>query len=202
MTRATIDVSHLKLYAYGSKDPLWWGIAGLIAIEATAFVLLVATYFYIRGSFEVWPPIAPSSRSMALGGGAVVALVPSALTMSRVSHWARKEALRPMRLWLLATCALAWLSMAMRASETASIGFRWDSNAYGSVFWMMLGIHTLVLLIGTGELTVLAALTVFGAVERRHAADIDVTGLYWGFVALSWPVFFAVLYLEPLFAAK
>src|ERR671922_818168 len=55
-----IDVSGLPEYAFGHRSRLWWGTAGFILIEGTAFVLAVFAYFYLRSKLPAWPPgVAP-----------------------------------------------------------------------------------------------------------------------------------------------
>src|SRR5215207_8215827 len=55
-TRAVIDISelpHNEFYTYG---PVWWGNNLLLAIETSMFAILIATYFYLRQNFALWPP--------------------------------------------------------------------------------------------------------------------------------------------------
>ena len=39
-----------------NKAPLWWGQLLLAFIEASMFFILLAMYFYIRLSYDMWPP--------------------------------------------------------------------------------------------------------------------------------------------------
>src|SRR6187551_3306045 len=55
-TRAVIDVSELPHHGFDTLDTIWWGNNLLLAIETSMFVLLIATYFYLRQNFELWPP--------------------------------------------------------------------------------------------------------------------------------------------------
>ena len=45
--------------------------------------------------------------------------------------------------------------MVLRGFEFSAVQFRWDSNAYGSVVWFMLGMHALHLLVLTSEAVLL-----------------------------------------------
>src|SRR5205814_4894368 len=51
-----LNGSGLPAYDISEQAPLWWGQLGLAVIEATMFAILIATYFYLRLSFDVWPP--------------------------------------------------------------------------------------------------------------------------------------------------
>jgi heme/copper-type cytochrome/quinol oxidase subunit 3 len=41
----------------------------------------------------------------------------------------------------------------------------------------------------------LIALLYRGPVERKHALDVQLSGMYWYFMVAAWAVCFAVLYL-------
>ena len=55
----TLDVSALAPGAFGYRSLMWWGTAGLIIIEGTAFALTIAAYFYLRTRVPYWPPNVP-----------------------------------------------------------------------------------------------------------------------------------------------
>jgi heme/copper-type cytochrome/quinol oxidase subunit 3 len=55
-TRAVIDVSELPSHEFDTYDPVWWGNNLLLAIESSMFMILIATYFYLRQNFPLWPP--------------------------------------------------------------------------------------------------------------------------------------------------
>ena len=43
-------------YDISSKAPLWWGQLLMCLIEGSMFCILIAMYFYMRLSVDVWPP--------------------------------------------------------------------------------------------------------------------------------------------------
>ena len=51
-----LDVSSLPAYDISNKAPLWWGQLLMCLIEASLLLLLVAMYFYVRLSVDMWPP--------------------------------------------------------------------------------------------------------------------------------------------------
>src|SRR5215207_7702318 len=55
-TRAVIDISELPHHQFDTYDPVWWGNNLLLAIETSMFMILIATYFYLRQNFALWPP--------------------------------------------------------------------------------------------------------------------------------------------------
>jgi cytochrome c oxidase subunit 3 len=196
-TRRTIDVSHLPTMAFGHRDPLWWGVVGMIAIESTIFVLLFATYFYIRGNHAQWPPSDIPSFSRTLAAINVAVLVVSSLPL----HWANKSALKRsipgMRWGLVLGSVLGLAFLAIRLVQLHHLGFRWDSHAYGSVFFTFIGMHTLHTIVGTLENLVLAALLFIGPVEEKHLVDVRANGLLWFFIVASWVPIYVILFLDP-----
>src|SRR4051812_38334008 len=52
----SLDVSKLRSYGFGHSSMMWWGTAGVMAIEGTVFALAVMTYFYLRTRVPQWPP--------------------------------------------------------------------------------------------------------------------------------------------------
>ena len=52
----TLDLSLLKPYSISNKAPLWWGQFMMCLIEGSMFLILIAVYFYLRLSVDVWPP--------------------------------------------------------------------------------------------------------------------------------------------------
>ena len=55
-TRAVIDITELPHHHFDTYDPVWWGNNLLLAIETSMFGILIATYFYLRQNFALWPP--------------------------------------------------------------------------------------------------------------------------------------------------
>jgi cytochrome c oxidase subunit III len=193
-----LDVSHLPTHAYGHRAPLWWGMLFLIAIESTAMALLLVSYFYLRGNYDVWPPTPMSPVVLRLAIVQVVLLGASYVPMWLCVRAARQERLRPTRRWLIVGTALGVAMLIVRGVELAWLPFRWDSHAYGSMFWMTLGLHVTHLLTGVLEDTMMIAVLYKGPVETKHFGDVEASAMLWFFAVLEWAPAFAILYLEPL----
>jgi heme/copper-type cytochrome/quinol oxidase subunit 3 len=74
---------------------------------------------------------------------------------------------------------------------------RWDTNAYGSVVWMLMGLHTAHLLTDVLDTVVLAVLMFTGPLEGKRFVDVSENSLYWYFVVVAWLPLYAVVYLAP-----
>jgi cytochrome c oxidase subunit I+III len=196
--RASLDVSHLPDHAFGSRDPMWWGVMLLMAIEGTLMVLALTTYFYVRGNYDAWPPsgVGPVARAYATGVLAVI--VASGLAIVPVMNAARRHDLDGMRRWMVAATLLSLVALALRAFELHALPFRWTTGAYGSVVWTTIGFHTLHVVAGVIENGVLTVLSFTGSVENKHYVDFDLNALFWLFVVAEWVVTYAVIYGEGL----
>jgi cytochrome c oxidase subunit I+III len=194
----TIDVSSLPSHAFGHRSPLWWGVVMLIVIESTAMGILLVSYFYVRGNYDVWPPtpLTPTVLRLAIAQAILLAL--SMPPMIRCVRAARRQRLRSTRLWLIVGTAFGAAMLVVRGFEIAYLPFRWDTHAHGSVFWMVLGLHITHLLTSVLEDLMLIALLYKGPVEEKHFDDIDASALLWFFSVLEWAPAFAILYLEPI----
>lgn len=189
----TLDVGALPTCAFGSNSTTWWGIMGLIAIESTVFGLAIMSYFYLRSHTPSWPPnhVPPD-----LMWGTINTLV---MLASGIPNWYTRRAAE--RLDLIGvrvgicTCFLFALAiLGLRAGEFSALNVRWNDNAYGSIVWMLLGLHTTHLITDAYDTLVLAALFFTERLECKRYVDASENAAYWYFVIISWLVIYAVIY--------
>jgi heme/copper-type cytochrome/quinol oxidase subunit 3 len=182
--------------SWGSREPLFWGVMLLIAIEATGLALLLGSYFYLSGNEPSWPPPGVPRAQLWPGAAATAVLLATLPAQLAVNRAASQGNARQMRRWLLLSTLIAMAFMALRFIELRRLPFYWDSHAYGSSVWVIIGYHSLHALTGVAENVVLIALLFKGPVERKHALDIQLSGFYWYFVVAAGLLCFAALYLE------
>jgi cytochrome c oxidase subunit 3 len=91
--------------------------------------------------------------------------------------------------------------LVVRWFEFPALNVRWNTNAYGSAVWFLLGLHTTHLLTDVADTLVLAALmfTRQGNNGRRFS-DVSDNAFYWDFVVLTWLPIYALLYWVPRIA--
>jgi cytochrome c oxidase subunit 1/cytochrome c oxidase subunit I+III len=197
MIRSSLDVSALPSSGFGPRATIWWGVLGLITIEGTMFALLVASYFYLRQNFGAWPPLGTPAPDLAAGTANMLLLLASLWPM-RIAHRAGLGELRR-PIWIaLALCTLIGIvSLALRAVEFTALHCRWDTHAYGSVVWVMYGMHAVHLIASTGENALIGLLMFRGPVERKHFVDTNVNAIYWYFVVLAWLPLYLIIYFAP-----
>jgi heme/copper-type cytochrome/quinol oxidase subunit 3 len=189
----TLDASRLPSYRYSHHSIMWWGTLGIMAIEGTVFVLTVMAYFYLRGRSAIWPMTAPPPELL---WGTLNTLI---LLASLVpNHFAKKageeEDLRGVRLWLGISLLFGTAFLVVRAFEFSGLNVRWDSNAYGSVVWMLLGLHTVHLATDFYDSVVLELLFFTGPLDGTRFVDVSENSFYWYFVVWTWIPIYLVIY--------
>jgi cytochrome c oxidase subunit 1/cytochrome c oxidase subunit I+III len=192
-----LETAHLATEAFGSRAPLWWGVAGLIAIESTVFSLLFVSYFYLRDRALDWPPTPIPSLHFKLAGAATLCLLASCIPMQISSRGAKRGSLKLMRLGLFWSTVLAAAFWGLRYYELQILPFRWDSHAHGSLFWTMSGLHLTHGLTAVAENLLFLLILFRGPTEEKHLVDVVVNGFYWYFVVFSGVLVYALLYLDP-----
>jgi heme/copper-type cytochrome/quinol oxidase subunit 3 len=195
-TRAAIDVSPLPTFAFGHRSILWWATLGLVVIEATAFALLIASYFFLRWRVPDWPP-ALAPPELLWGTVNTLLLLASAVPNELTKRAAERLDRPAVRLWIVASIASAVPVLIIRGLEFTALNCRWDTNAYGSVVWLLLGMHTAHLITDWMDTVVLAAMVFAGHDEGRRLVDVSENALYWYFIVLSWLPVYAVIYIAP-----
>jgi heme/copper-type cytochrome/quinol oxidase subunit 3 len=83
-----------------------------------------------------------------------------------------------------------------------SLGYKWSDHAYGSVIWVIIGMHTLHVVAATGETALLFIYSLFKPVVKKHLLDFRCTAVYWYFVALVWVPFYFIIFIEPWMQRK
>jgi len=194
--RPAIDVGALPTTAPGSRAPIWWGVVGMITIESTIFAMLAVTYFYLRGGASVWPP-ADVKPDLYLRGVELGVLLLSAIPMIAVELAVKRRSLAGMRLWLGIATLLGLIFVGLRFYLFHAMTFRWNSHAYGSIVWAILGMHATHAVAASVENLVFMVLLFVGPIEEKHLLDLRLNALYWYFVVLAWVPLFAIIYLDP-----
>nr|WP_235971001.1 cytochrome c oxidase subunit 3 [Azohydromonas caseinilytica] len=193
---AALDVSHLPSFGFSHRSLMWWGTLGLMAIEGTVFALAIGAYFYLRAFASRWPM---EDQPPALLWGTVNTLL--FLASLWPAHYAKRAAealdLRKVRLGLLMTSAAELAILGVRALEFQTLNCRWDGSAYGSIVWMLMGLHTLHLITDAYDTLVLTVLMHTGPIEGKRYVDVSENSLYWYFVVWSWLPLYAVIYGVP-----
>jgi cytochrome c oxidase subunit III len=194
-----IDVSPLPEFAFGQRSVLWWGTMGLMAIEGTMFALTIASYLFIKGRNPHWPPDA-FPPALLWGTLNTVLLLVSAVPNALTKRAAERFDLRKVQLWMTVCIAFAVAFNIVRIFEFRSLNVWWDQNAYGSVTWTLLGLHTVHIVTDLLDTVVLAVLMFVGPIEEKRFVDVSENAMYWYFVVLTWLPIYGLIYFGPRLA--
>jgi cytochrome c oxidase subunit III len=193
----TLDVSVLPPGAFGWRSLMWWGTLGIVVIEGTVFALAVGAYFYLITRLPSWPPgnIAPPDLGWGTlnTGLLLVSMIPNELA----KRAGERVDLAGVRIWMLVCIALAIAFNVVRAYEFGHLNVTWDHDAYGSIVWLLLGLHTTHIVTDLLDTIVLAAVMFIGPVEEHRFIDVEENAVYWYFVVLAWLPIYGVIYWAP-----
>ena len=119
----------------------------------------------------------------------IVSCVPNQLTRRA----AERFDLGAVRRWLI-ICAIAGiLFIVIRMFEFTTLGVRWHTNAYGSIVYFIMWLHSTHLITDVIDTGVLTALMFTRHAAPKRMVDVSENALYWYFVVLSWlPLYFTV----------
>jgi heme/copper-type cytochrome/quinol oxidase subunit 3 len=165
---------------------------------------MFVSYFYLRDRVPPsdWPPTPVGRTPWTLASAATLLLVLCVVPNAIAIRGAHRGSLKLMRLGLWGSALLCAGYWALRYWELTILPFRWDTHAYGSVFFMVTGLHLMHGITSIVENLLMLAVLRRGPVEEKHLVDVAASGLYWWFVIVSGALIYALLYLDPLFVAR
>jgi cytochrome c oxidase subunit III len=187
-----------EAHASSRIDRQTLGILLFIVSEVMLFGSFFAAYFFIRVVANVgpWPPEG-FELPKAVAGVNTAILVSSSFTV----HWAlesiRRENRRGLIMGLAATFMLGATFLFIQINEYAHIGFAPHTNAFGSVFYGLTGLHGAHVTVG---LMLLAFANIrawrghFSKEPKKHLG-VEVPGIYWHFVDVMWIIVFTTVYI-------
>jgi len=194
--RAVLNARHMPSYAYGSRSPIWWGTVGFAVAEGMGFALAVGMYFYLVFVNGNWPLSSPPPDLLWSSLFTLVLLV-SIWPNQRAKRDGEHEDLVRTRRNLVIMSLIGIALLVIRVFEFGTLHVRWDQNAYGSVVWLLLGLHTLHLLTDLGDTIVLAVLMFTRHGHGKRFSDVSDNAFYWYFVIATWPPLYIILYWFP-----
>ncbi|MDQ6679316.1 MAG: cytochrome c oxidase subunit 3 [Acidobacteriota bacterium] len=193
----TLDVAHLQPYSISSKSPLWWGQLMMCFIEASMFCMLIAIYFYLRLSVDMWPPPGTQLPHLTLPTLALIPLLLSAIGSYWASEAAKKNSRSGMLKGMILNVVLGALFLALRFAEMKTLNFNWATDVHGSIVWSMLFLHTLD---SVGDLfytVVLIYAIASGRYGQKQRLGVHADSVVWYFIVGIWIPMYVVIYWGP-----
>ena len=200
-SRPVIDVSELPSTTFGAQNIVWWGTLGFVVIEGFTLALCAVVWIYLAQNMQSWPPYGTRVPEVIAPTLLVVVMLASIPLMRWIRRSTRNQDYARTRLGLLIATGFCACFVALRLVElTQSLNVWWDSNAYGSAQWLVLGAHGSLLAMQFIEVSGMALMFWFGDIEAKHFSDADDAVFYWYFVVASWIPLYLMCFLYPQLA--
>lgn len=193
--RATATISP----SVGQRSLGWWGTMFLIATEATLFGLLLFANFYLRANNHPWPPPGIKKPELRLSTIRSIILWGSSIPAVLAERALKRHDIRRFQVWITTTLLMASLFLAGHIQEYIKDSHEYTptSNAYGTSFYTITGLHAIHLVVGM----IVLGYMLLQSARGRYAESSRHTGpecglLYWHFVDVVWLAVFPSLYLS------
>jgi cytochrome c oxidase subunit 3 len=196
-TRTVADVSVLPLGGFGERSVIWWGNVAFMLIEGTAFVLGAGTYLYLRSRGGPWPPLGDARPDLLWSGVFSIVLLLSMVPNLWVRGKARARNGPAIRIGVMGMALLGAILLGLRGFELAHLNVRWDKDAYGSVVWLLMVLHTSHVITDLGDTLVQGVWLCTHEIGPDQYSEIDDNCSYWSFVVLAWPPLYLLVYWLP-----
>jgi cytochrome c oxidase subunit I+III len=197
MTTSNVDVSGLPTTTFSHRSLAWWGTLGFMVIEGTTLFIAAVAYFYLSRNFQTWPPEHTMRPSVLWPSVQVLLLLASLVPAVLADRAAYRIDLPKLRQWFVVMLAFEVASVIVRWQEFLSLNVRWDSNAYGSAAWTLVGLHSTLLLADLFETAVLTAILFSKRLVDRHYSDATDVTFYWYFLVGIWIPIYVIVYFSP-----
>jgi heme/copper-type cytochrome/quinol oxidase subunit 3 len=192
------DLAELPTHAFGNRSLTWWGVIGYMVIEAVAFGLAIAAYFFLMAQEPHWPPEPWLPPDLIWGTLFTIVILLSEIPNTMAKRAAERYDLDAINRLLPIIALFGLVLLVLRGLEFTTLNVRWTENAYGSIIWCLLFLHTLHIGTDWFDTLVLAALmrTPAGDEGRRYT-DVSENSLYWRYVWLTWIPIYLLIYWLP-----
>ena len=179
--------------ASGARALSWWGMALLIATEATLFALLIASY---------WSPHGIEKPALGLPLIMSVILWSSSIPAHIADRGIQKGSQARLRFGLAASwlLGLTFLLLQIIAEYPHSLKVAPPSQgSYGTLFFSLTGLHGIHVFIGLMISLWVQARAWQGAFDEHRHVTVQNFVMYWHFVDTVWVFVLATIYLSPHF---
>jgi len=190
-------LADLPTSATGSRHLVWWGNIGFMVIEGAGFALAAAVYLYLMTQAPAWPPHGDALPSLMWSGIFTGLLLLSELPALWVLRCARAKKVHGVRWGALVMTLFGLVLLVPRGFEFAHLGVLWHQDAYGSVVWLLLVLHTTHIVTELGECAVQTAWLFTHEVGDNQFSDVEDNSNYWTFVVLTWLPLYLLIYWAP-----
>ena len=198
--RVVGDLSRLPAAGFRTHGLWFWAAMAFMLMEGVGFALAAATYLYLMNGAAQWP-LSDRPPDLLWGTAQTALLVASLVPTVLMCRAARLRQLAPTRLWAVIVFVLNTLCLVIRGFEFAHLNTQVDRDAYGSVTWALMLLHTTHLVTDFIDTAFVTLFLFTHSVDTERFSDVDDDGVYWTFVVLCWLPLYALVYLAPRIVA-
>jgi cytochrome c oxidase subunit 3 len=174
------------------------GMVIFVASEAMFFATFFGAYFTIYSVNPVWPPAGFPRLEPGLATVLTVVLVASSVTLQVGVRAIRRGRDRGLLRWLGLTILLGAAFLGLQLYDYSLLGFSVRDGIFGSVFYVMTGLHMAHVFGGVVFLVLVLTQGLGGQLTRAHHDSMEAGSIYWHFVDVVWICLFTTFYLVGL----
>jgi len=169
------------------------GLFIILASESVFFATLLVAYAALRDQTNWMVDHSLGRLTIPLLNTALIMLsaIPARLVIHNIRDGKQSVALSS----IFITLVMGLVFVAGQAYEFSHAGFRIDDEAFGGVFFTLMGFHALHVLAGEVFLTINAIRTRLGDFSSQNYGSLELSIWFWYYVIGVWLVLFAALYL-------
>ena len=193
-TTAALPVPEATTPVKGEGRPTpWWGMVCLIMTESTIFAGLIASYFFYRAASKQWPPPGIEEPKLVLTLIFSAVLWGSSIPMLVAERGIKHGNQRALRFGLMTAWLMGAAFVGFSMKDFFDLKFPWGENAYSSIYYTTIGLHTFHVFVGL----LMSIVVQIKAWQRKFSPERHVTvqvyAMYWHFVDAVW------LFVMPTF---
>ncbi|AFY68506.1 Cytochrome-c oxidase [Thalassoporum mexicanum PCC 7367] len=173
-----------------------FGLITFLISEGMLFLGLFAAYLAYRVVAESWPPEGTPELEILIPGINTIILVSSSFVIHQADHAIKKNDLKTVRWWFLATFIMGAVFIGGQLYEYSNLEFGLTSNLFASTFYVLTGFHGMHVMVGLCLIlgVLLTSLKKSSYTSEKHYG-IEAASIYWHFVDIVWIILFLMLYI-------
>jgi cytochrome c oxidase subunit 3 len=173
------------------------GMVLFVASEAMFFATFFGAYFTLYSINPTWPP-AGFRLERELATLLTVVLVSSSGTLQLGVRAIRRDRGRALLRWLGLTIVLGVSFLGLQLYDYSTLEFGVRDGIFGSVFYVMTGLHMAHVFGGVVFLAVVFVQGAGGQLSDASHDSVEAGAIYWHFVDVVWIALFSTFYLVGL----
>jgi heme/copper-type cytochrome/quinol oxidase subunit 3 len=192
-----VDVSELPNATFGPRSLMWWGTLGFMTIEGWTVAILLVSYIYLRQSVIEWPPARTPVPSLVIPTINLLLMALSVVPAYIAGSAAKRLDAAAVKLWLIISSVAMVPIVVIRWWELGALRTRWDTNAYGTAAWTIVGFHASLLLLDVVDTLGLTLFWWIRPMPMKAFSDTADNSFYWYFTVGIWIPIYLIVYVGP-----